>query len=126
MVVRNEHSHEIDVITQVIMKLDMDRKNKIVNYEDIGMADPFSTAKSLEVAEVTINDFNFFTYVYSEKVMNPIIKKIEENGFAKPPKCIFVPCREIIRSMIRALVKYGDKEDDRIFFLRFGLVDYNN
>jgi hypothetical protein len=83
----------IDEITKLVMRLEMDRTNKIADYEDIGMADPFNTAKSLKVAEVTINDFNFYTQVYPHEVTDPILEKIEQGEFAKPPKCIFVPSR---------------------------------
>ena len=39
------------------------------------------------------------------------------------PKLIFVPSQDIIRTMIRALVEWGNKEPENIFLLRFGLLE---
>ena len=41
----------------------------------------------------------------------------------RTPKCVFVPAEELCRKMIRALLKYGNKENEDRFLLRFGLTD---
>jgi hypothetical protein len=44
--------------------------------------------------------------IYSEGIMN----KMMYSKFSAPPKCIFVPTSELMRDMIKVLLKYGGSE----------------
>jgi len=66
--------------------------------------------------------FDFYTEVYPKYIFGAIIESIKKKETVKPPKCVFVPNKEVMRSMIKALVKYGSKDSDEVFLLRFGLI----
>ena len=57
--------------------------------------------------------------------MAPLREAVEEDPYQTAfdhPKCIFVPSRELIRTLILALVEWGN-EPGKAFLLRFGLLD---
>jgi hypothetical protein len=54
--------------------------------------------------------------------MKAVFEAIENKTNIKPPKTVFMPGKNILRSMIRALIKY-EKDDAEKLFLRFGLIE---
>ena len=38
------------------------------------------------------------------------------------PQCIFIPSKDLVRKMFRALARFG-REKHGLFFLRFGLLE---
>jgi hypothetical protein len=55
--------------------------------------------------------------------MDNIIKAFQgsvEN--IKAPKCVFKPSLNLMRTMIKAILKFGNSDSDQTFFLRFGLL----
>jgi hypothetical protein len=100
----------------------MDLTNTIGTFEEVGMASPFSTKKSFANAISHVKTFDFYTGVYGE-VPDEVKKAISNGEYIKPPKTRFVPSRTLLRKMMRAVVKYGDQGCERIFLLRFGLVE---
>jgi hypothetical protein len=54
-----------------------------------------------------------------------VIRKAEKTGI--PPRCIFVPSRELIRRMMRSLLEHenGFEEEER-WLIKFGLIDKLN
>ena len=89
------------------------------------MFDPFNK-KSFPMLKEMLSVYDFFTQVYPEQVMAGIITAVEEKRGIQPPKCIFVPEKELIRKMIKANILYGEKDSETIFLLRFGLLDNPN
>ena len=41
---------KIDEFLEVTMRLEMDRKNKVETFEELGMTDPFKTKESIDTA----------------------------------------------------------------------------
>jgi hypothetical protein len=64
--------------------------------------------------------------VYPKDVMSELHEAVEKTGSIKPPKCIFIPTRKMVRTMIRAIYKWGSKDTTEAFLLRFGLLDDPN
>ena len=47
---------------------------------------------------------------YSAVMVKELIATIRSGDRIRPPKCVFLPCRKIVRKMVRALVLYNGKE----------------
>ena len=95
------------MLVEVKMKMEMDSINKVETFEEIMMADPTETKKSLNEAINTIRTYDFFTEVYPNYIMQPIIEAFLNEGSITPPKTVFLPTRNLWRKMIRAIVRYG-------------------
>ena len=54
--------------------------------------------------------------------MKAIFEAIEAKTNIQPPKTVFIPSKELLRKMIRALIKY-ERDDPEKLFLRFGLIE---
>jgi hypothetical protein len=106
----------------VSMRCDMDTTNTVDTFEEVGMANPWSTKKSFLDALSHVKTFDFYTGVYGE-VPEEFKQAISNGEHIKPPKTRFVPSRTLIRKMMRAVVKYGDQGCQRTFLLRFGLPE---
>ena len=68
-----------------------------------------------------VKTFDFYTEVYPQSVMQSLIEALVNKEKVQAPKCIFVPDKRLIKEMIKALLKYGPKDSEEIFLLRFGL-----
>jgi hypothetical protein len=88
----------------------MDRENKVSNFYELGMTDPFKTKKSIEDAISEVKTFDFFTQVYPLAVMRGIVEAFKNEEIGQAPKCIFVPEKALLRQMMKALLKYGVKD----------------
>jgi hypothetical protein len=91
-------------------RMQMDTKNTVQLYYELGMTDPFKMKKSIKDALSEIGTFDFFTEVYPSSVMKSIIEAVKDNTNVQPPKCIFVPDPMLIKQMIKALLKFGTKD----------------
>lgn len=47
----------------------MDRVHTVSSFDEVGMADPFSTKTSLVDAVKTVKTFDFYTYVYPDEIV---------------------------------------------------------
>jgi hypothetical protein len=85
------------------------------------MSDPFDPVDSLKVAEVEIKNYNFYYDLYPEEVRYRIEQSIAAGNYFDPPKCIFIPTQELVRTIMKAILKFGHIEDERVLLGRFGL-----
>jgi hypothetical protein len=77
------------------MKMEMDRKNKYNELEDLGMCDPFHMEESFDEAMFRATCLQFEVDLYPNAVMEEAQRVVEEFGEDKlvPPRCIFIPTR---------------------------------
>ena len=99
-------------MVEVQMRMNLETNYIIESFEEVGMTDPFKTRTSLAKVLSTVQNYDFTTQVYSEAIM-------ESN---KLPKTVFIPSRQLLRTIIRAAIKFGKKDSAQIFFMRFGLI----
>ena len=78
----------------------MDCTNKVENFEEVFMFDPTKKSKSISTVMTACQQINFYTQVYPQHVMGIYEENAKEKGSIKPPKCIFLPSKEVIRKMI--------------------------
>ena len=52
--------------------------------------------------------------------MSSILEALKHDETVKAPKCIFVPDQNLLRQMIKAVLKY-EKDPLEVLLLRFGL-----
>jgi hypothetical protein len=90
------------------MELEVD--NEVESFEEVAMTNPFKTRKSLEKALSTVENYSFTTQVYSHSIMEAILESIAKKSSIQPPKTIFVPSRGLLRTIIRAAIKFGKKD----------------
>ena len=98
----------------------MDRRNKVEDLINLGLPDPFNTKEAIDDALLEVKTFDFWSEVYPNSVMEVLIEAVRNKENVHPPRCIFVPNRDVIRTIIKALIKFKD-DNDEIFLLRFGL-----
>ena len=54
-----------------------------------------------------------------------MLEAMKGKKFIAPPKCVFLPTQQVIRTMARALIRFGSTDEDQeTFFNRFGLLNY--
>jgi len=85
------------------------------------MAHPFKN-KSLGGAKAWVHSLNFNEHVYPGANAKRMFESIKTQKPLTAPCAIFIPTQELIRVMIRAVLKYG-KEDENKLFQRFGLLE---
>ena len=93
------------------------------SFEEMGMTDPFNQPKSMLDSISEVRTFDFYTTVYPKSLTKEMIEAIKGKKQIDPPKCVFLPTQEIIRTMVRALIRFGNDENSVTFFDRFGLLD---
>lgn len=115
------------MLVEVKMRMDMDRSNTIGSFEELGMMDPFRPEKSIREAIDLVYTFDFFSEAYPPQIMEPVNQHNEEQKFKsnliKLPNTVFLPSKALWRKIIRAVVKFGEKDDEDTFLLRFALVE---
>jgi hypothetical protein len=87
------------------------------------MCDPYNTEESLEKVLDNFTKSNFYLWLYPEKVMQKMKETIAKIGRSPPPKLIFMPTRELVRLMMRALLDFGPAYKESAFLLKFGLIE---
>ena len=89
------------------------------------MTDPFDQDGVTEASQ-NIMEYDFDEDVYATAVVEEALETVESKKFINPPRLIFMPTQMMIRTMIRAVVKWGKTDTEEAFFLRFGLLDDPN
>jgi hypothetical protein len=112
--------------------MEMDRHHKIHSFEEIGMTNPFSLKKktgnlnnlntSIDMAIMNMKVLRFAVEVYPSSVTRSLTEAIRTGKPCRPPKCVFVPEKHLIRIMIKSVLKYGNYESKEDFLLRFGIL----
>jgi hypothetical protein len=64
-------------IMQVAFRMQMDRKNTVSKFYELGMTDPMKTKKTIDDALSEISTFDFYTEVYPSSVMKSIIEAVK-------------------------------------------------
>merc|ERR1712166_1648243 len=110
-----------DDMLRVQARLEMDLLHKVECLSELGMTDPFHYKASAAKGKSMVEGLDFYTALYPRAVMEAILEAIAQKRGARS-KCIFVPEKEVMRLMIRAVARYGKLELPD-FLLRFGLYD---
>ena len=103
--------------------MQMDQINNIESFDEIGMADPFQPNKGILKAKDMVKRLDYSKEIYSKSLMKAIVEALIAKENIKSPQTIFIPSKEVLRKMIRAVIKFGECKDRARFFLRFGLVE---
>ena len=102
----------------------MDFKNKVDSLQSVNMTDPF--APNVKPLIEQVRNYNFFSQIYPDSVVQELPEAAKDRRNLKPPKCIFLPHDDLVRTMVKAVAKFGNREHSESFFLRFGLLDDPN
>jgi len=89
----------------------MELTKEIDSLEELGMSDPLSYKDSMKASYQCIRRLDFYQDVYPQGEVPEL------------PKAIFLPSKQIMRVMIKALLKYASHEPPEKFLLRFGLFN---
>jgi hypothetical protein len=85
----------------------MDTTNRVEKFEDVLMFDPTKKSNSIQSVMKAAEQLNFYTQVYPEHIMEDYEYHARVNGAIKPPKCIFLPTKDLIRKMIDTNLKFA-------------------
>lgn len=87
---------KFDKILKLAMQGDIDLTNKVKSFSTIQMFDPFDD-KALVNARNGLNRYNFLEEVYPKAVVSEMLQAVKEKRNIKPPKCIFIPSKDMVR-----------------------------
>ena len=87
----------------------MNLKDFVTTFEEVSLTDPFDQKDSWVRSKEIIDNYRF-----SKKVYTKMTKK-------EAPKLVFLPSRNLCRSMILANLIFSKKDTLEQFLLRFGL-----
>ena len=93
------------------MRIELSRRNKVCSFASIGCCDP-SKEKSHKQALKSMNELMLEDEVYEDM-----------NIGKRPPKCIFIPDKKMVRIMIKAVLNFKDRESHEAFIMKFGLME---
>ena len=68
------------LLQEVAARMEMDRVSEVKSLEEIGMADPFCTGKSVERVAGYIEKFDYKTHVYPKSIMDKIVQAFGNGG----------------------------------------------
>lgn len=75
-------------------QVDIEKHNMLTSFEELGFIDPFATNAKAK-AEKHMAQLSINKNVYPDRLMDG----------PKPPKCIFVPDKQMMRKLIKLLLK---------------------
>jgi hypothetical protein len=104
----------------------MNLKDEIDCLSDLIMYNPLEGKKQKEVARKTLKQYDFFTQVYPVNVLGLLLEAVRTKKSIKPPPCIFMPSKKVIKDMVISNLKFSKKDTIENFLLRFGLLDNPN
>jgi len=107
------------------LRLMLDRENQFEAFATLGMIDPFDGKRSILAAQKCVNEFEIGRNIYPDAVTKHMYRETEEGDLKQEWDCktIITPSREMIRAMIRAVLKWGSEDSESQFLMRFGLVE---
>jgi len=73
-----------------------------------------------------IRILDFYTQVYPDSIVEECLLAVSLGLSIKPPRCIFLPSKDMYKIMIQANLKYSKKDNLQTFLLRFGLIENPN
>ena len=79
-------------LMEASMKLEMNRKEKVESFEDIGMSDPFDPKKSLKITIKNIESCGLFKRSYNKHFLTSVVHLLRDES-VKAPACVFIPSR---------------------------------
>jgi hypothetical protein len=94
--------NDLDGIMGVAMKMEMDLKNKTQSLEQVSLINPLEPKKSLKAAFVEIAILDFYTQVYPDSIVKECLEAVLSGVSIKPPKCVFLPSKDMMQTMIKA------------------------
>jgi hypothetical protein len=104
-------------LVDVMLRCQMDFKNKIASFEEIGMLNPDNVYKSMTKAKQVANKLDFYHDIYKGA-------EVKDYKYLKTSHCVFIPEREILQEMINTVLRYGGTNSNKAnFLLRFGLFE---
>jgi len=92
--------------------------------EKLNILNPCEPKKSLKSIHKWVENMAFFTDIYPESVTEPIYSAIEK-GSIRPPKIVFLPEKNIIRTMILTNLKFAPTTPTADKFLALFGLDFN-
>ena len=100
-------------------RMHMDLENKVSNFEMFAMTDPNDENASLSLSQARqiIRSNDIYGYTYPKSDVKTLLKS------AQSPKCIFLPDKDLLRRMIKAVVTKDPKESSWHFLVRFSFLD---
>ena len=102
-------------ITGLFFKFQMEMTKKVKRFEHAFVVDPFDK-KSMFKVKQRISNLSFHD-------VETCYDKIEINS-EEMIKCVFLPDKELIRTMIKANIKFAKKDTKEKFLFRFGLAEH--
>ena len=76
-------------LVDVMLRCQMDFKNKIASFEEIGMLNPDNVYKSMTKAKQVANKLDFYHDIYKGD-------EVKDYKYLKTSHCVFIPEREIL------------------------------
>ena len=110
----NPEVNDLDGLTAIAFKIEMDLKNTTKSLEEVALMNPMDPKNSLKEAFEEFRILDFYTQVYPEAIVKEFLEAVLKGESIKPPKCIFLPNRDMMRIMIRANFEFavGKKADN--------------
>lgn len=115
---------KMNEMLMLTIKMELDFKNKVNSFLEVNMLDPF--APDVKPVMTQVKNYSFMTQVYPDSVVGELLEATKHKLNIKPPRCVFVPHDDLVRTMIEAVALYGHTKNYESFFLRFGLLDDPN
>ena len=100
----------MDPLISVVMRRQLSKIKKITSFASIGCYDP-TDHKLGKQARKKLENLVLEDDVYEDR-----------NGAKRPPKCIFLPDKKLLRTMISEVLTFNDKESREEFLMKFGLM----
>ena len=115
-----ENDEDFDLLTRICARLNFDFRNRVEKLEDFLMMDPSSDIKVVKKNLKKVKQLAsrpFYNNVYPQKVID------EANKEGIPPRCIYLPTKELMRKLITYVAQKSKSETNETFLVKFGLLE---
>jgi hypothetical protein len=87
------------------------------------MINPLKVKESCGKIEEKINGMEFYDNgsAYPKELMDQIEENVYSGDDLSPPKCMFLPNKSLIRTMVKANCRFSKRDSLEQFLLRFGM-----
>ena len=94
----------------------IEKWSTVNSFEELGMIDPFNSEKSAILA------FNTMKGVQLEKPADSFWNVLKPQS-KENPKTVFIPSPQLLRTMVRSLIIFGQNDTTDSYLMRLGLME---
>ena len=105
-----------DALAKSCLIKSIEKWSTVNSFEELGMIDPFNSQKSAILA------FNTMKGVQLERPADSFWNELKPQS-NENPKTVFIPSPQLLRTMVKSLIIFGQNDTTDSYLMRLGLME---